>query len=191
MRSSATESQVLRTALLLNGAMFVIGLAAGVWADSLGLVADSLDMLADAGAYGLSLAAIGRSPQFKARIAFISGIILLFLGGGVLLDALRRAVDASDPHSAAIILVATLSLAVNAYVIRLLARYRRGEVHLRAAWIFTRADVVANIGVIAAGILVLATGSRFPDLIAGFGVGCYVVKEGWEIVRESRSVASP
>jgi IS30 family transposase len=32
----------------------------------------------------------------------------------------------------------------------MLARYRQGEVHLRASWIFTRADVIANLAVIRA-----------------------------------------
>jgi len=60
--------------------------------------------------------------------------------------------------------VAALSFTVNATVLRLLRRYREGEVHLRASWIFTRADVIANLGVIVAGSLVLWTGSRFPEL---------------------------
>ena len=187
--TSAAESRILRTALVLNGAMFVVGLVSGLIADSLGLVADSLDMLADAGAYGLSLAAIGRSDRFKGRVALLSGTLLLLLGCGVLLDAARRAIGTSEPESAAIIVVATLSLAVNAYVIRTLTRFRKGEVHLRAAWIFTRADVVANVAVITSGLLVLATGSRYPDLVAGFGVGCYVVREAWEILSTSRSKA--
>jgi Co/Zn/Cd efflux system component len=85
------EIRALRVALLLNGAMFVIGTAAGLLADSIGLLADALDMFADAGAYGLSLAAIGRSGLFKARVAGASGAILFVLGGGVLLDAVRRA----------------------------------------------------------------------------------------------------
>ena len=53
-----SDASVLRVALALNATMFVVGLGAGIIADSLGLVADSLDMVADAGAYGLSLAAI-------------------------------------------------------------------------------------------------------------------------------------
>lgn len=82
--------------------------------------------------------------------------------------------------------VAALSLAVNATVLCMLRRYREGEVHLRASWIFTRADVIANVGVIVAGILVLLTDSRVPDLIIGCAIGLYVLKEAFEILRESR-----
>jgi cation diffusion facilitator family transporter len=180
------EIRALRVALLLNGAMFVIGTAAGLLADSIGLLADALDMFADAGAYGLSLAAIGRSGLFKARVAGASGAILFVLGGGVLLDAVRRAFSESQPESGVIVLVSLVSLMVNAYVIRMLTRLRRHEVHIRAAWLFTRADVVANLAVMSAGVLVMFTGSRFPDILAGLGVGCYVMFEGVGILRNAR-----
>lgn len=181
------ERRLLLLALGLNGAMFVVGLVAGLVGHSLGLLADSFDMLADALAYGLSIAAVGRPPIFKARVAALSGTLLLVLGTGVLVDAIRRVWAGSGPDSTAMLLVASLSLVVNAVVIQRLARFRRGEVHLRAAWLFTRADVVANIGVIASALLVILTGSRFPDLVAGFAIGLYVIREALEIIGRARS----
>lgn len=185
MSKESAERRVLGTALVLNAGMFVVGLAAGLIADSLGLIADSLDMLADAGAYGLGLAAIGRAARFKNRVARASGVLLLMLGAGVLIDAIRRATGGSEPDSEIIMVTATLSLVVNAYVIRTLTRFRRGEVHLRAAWLFTRADVVANIGVIVAGLVVMATGSAVPDLVAGVAIGLYVMGEARGILRNA------
>jgi hypothetical protein len=82
--------------------------------------------------------------------------------------------------------VAFLSLLVNANVLRMLGRYREGEVHLRATWIFTRVDVIANVGVMLSGLVVLLTGSRFPDLFMGSAIGVYVVKEAFEILSEAR-----
>lgn len=183
----AEERRVLYVALGLNGLMFLVGLAAGLVGHSLGLLADSFDMLADALAYGLSIAAVGRSPMLKARVATLSGTLLLVLGTGVLLDAVRRVWAGSGPDSTTMLVVASLSLVANAAVIRMLARFRRGEVHLRAAWLFTRADVVANIGVIASALLVMATGSRYPDLVAGFAIGLYVIREALEIIARARS----
>jgi len=58
-------------------------------------------------------------------------------------------------------------------------------VHLRATWIFTRVDVIANVGVMFSGLLVLLTGSRFPDLVVGGAIGIYVIKEAIEILREA------
>ena len=46
--------------------MFIVGVTAGVIARSSGLIADGLDMLADATAYAIALAAVGRTGLFKA-----------------------------------------------------------------------------------------------------------------------------
>lgn len=184
--TAGDERRVLCIALALNATMFVIGLGAGLWAESMGLIADSLDMLADAFAYGLSLAAIGRVPLFKARVARISGTLLALLGAGVVIDVIRRALEGSDPESGIMLATAALSLVVNAIVIRMLTRFRRGEVHLNAAWLFTRADVVANVGVMLSAVLVLVTGSRYPDLVVGLVIGVYVIREAMEILERAR-----
>ena len=62
---------------------------------------------------------------------------------------------------------------------------RRGDVHLRASYICTRADVIANVAVFMSGGIVAATGLQIVDLIAGFAIGLYVLKEAIEILREA------
>lgn len=185
--SAPGERRVLRIALLLNLSMAIIGSAGGWMARSTGLLADALDMLSDAIAYGIALAAIGRAASFKSNAATLSGAILLMLGIAVLAEVVRRALQGSEPLGAAMAVLASLSLAVNLTVLRLLRPFRHGEVHLRATWMFTRADVVANAGVIVAAILVLLTGSRVPDLVIGAAIGCLVVKEALEILRQARA----
>lgn len=177
------ERRRLYLALLLNFAMFVIGLSAGLLAHSTALIADSLDMLADSFVYGLGLIAIGGSRALKDGIVKSSGTILLFLGISILLETVRRAYVGSSPESTVIIAIACLSLAVNVYVLRLLSTFKNSDAHLKAAWIFTRADVIANLGVIVSGIFVWVLRSHYPDLIAGFVIGLYVVKESLSIFR--------
>lgn len=184
------ERRVLRIALGLNAAMAVIGGLAGWIAQSTGLLADALDMLSDATAYAIALLAIGRSALFKIRAATLSGGILLVLGLGVLFEVGRRLIYAAEPLSEWMIGTAILSLAVNLTVLRLLAPMRSGEVHLRATWLFTRADVVANLGVIFAGLLILWLGVPYPDYVIGTLIGLYVVKEAVEILRDARSEAT-
>jgi cation diffusion facilitator family transporter len=186
--STETEAQrrVLRIALVLNATMFIVGLVAGLLGQSSSLIADALDMLADASAYAIALGAIGRSTRFKAGATTLSGSLLLVLGVLVLLDAGRRALFGSEPESLVMMAVAFLSFLVNASVLRMLGRYREGEVHLRATWIFTRVDVIANVAVMLSGLVVLLTGSQFPDLIVGGAIGIYVVKEAFEILSEAR-----
>src|SRR3546814_17630166 len=82
--------------------------------------------------------------------------------------------------------VALLSLVVNMTVLRMLSPLRSGGVHLRASWIFTRADVVANVGVVLSGVLVAVTDTRYPDLIIGTLIGLYVIREAFEILSDAR-----
>lgn len=185
----SAHRRILWTALALNAAMFVIEGFAGWKAQSTGLLADALDMLSDAGAYAVALVAIGRSALFKARSAALNGGIILLLGVGVIAEVIRRAIYGSDPESLWMMSIAALALAVNVYVLYLLRPMRGGEVHLRATWICTRADVVANTGVLLSGVLVALTGWRYADLIVGSAIGVYVIKEALEILREARQAA--
>lgn len=183
--TTGQQRQILKIALLLNLAMFVIGMIAGVLAQSIGLMADALDMLADASAYGLGLMAVTRDFSFRKNSARLSGTLLLILGLGILAEVTHRAFVGSEPQAAIMMGFSLLSLAVNVTVLRMLAPFRMGEVHLRATWIFTRADVIANVGVLAAGLLILLTGWTALDLVAGFLIGCYVMKEAIEILKDS------
>jgi cation diffusion facilitator family transporter len=183
---TAQQRRILTLALVLNATMFIIGLIGGIAAESTGLIADSLDMLADASAYTIGLVAIGRSGLFKTRAATLSGSILLVLGVGVLIDVLRRGITGANPESTIMMSVAGLSLLVNSTVLYLLDRYRAGEVHLRATWIFTRVDVIANIGVISAAVIVRLTRLGWIDLLVGAAIGIYVIKEAVEILSSAR-----
>lgn len=179
--TTGAQQRALGIALALNASMFFVESTAGWFAGSTALLADALDMLADAVGYGIALFAIGRSVISKTRAAHTSALMLGILGVSVILETVRRAVVGSAPEGAVMLAVAMLSLIVNAVVLQMLARYRDGEVHLHAAWIFTRADVIANIGVILAAVLVRMTQSRIPDLVMGLAIGVYVVREALEI----------
>ena len=185
---SEAQRRVLRIALALNTIMFGVGMAAGLVGRSSGLVADSLDMLADATAYAIALLAVSRGVRFKTSAARASGVLLTLLGFGVLADVARRGWLGTEPEGGIMVAVALVSLAVNATVLRMLGRVRGQGVHLNATWIFTRVDVVANLGVIVSGLIVLLTPFRYADLIVGAAIGLYVVKEGIEILRSASEV---
>lgn len=182
----AGERRILWVALGLNAAMAAVGGIAGWMAQSTGLLADALDMLSDASAYAIGLAAIGRSARFKANAAMLSGSLLLLLGLGVLVEVGRRVLYGSEPESTWMIGVALLSLVVNMSVLRMLRPLSSQDVHLRASWIFTRADVVANVGVVTAGVLVAVLNSPYPDWIIGTLIGLYVMREAFEILSDAR-----
>lgn len=184
---TGAERTTLRAALTLNASMFVIGTAAGVLAQSTGLLADALDMLTDAIAYGLALIAESRGLEFKRNAARWSGGVLVLLGAGIIAEVARRWYFGSQPIGLVMMGYSALSFAVNLYVLARLSRFRDGEVHIRASYICTRADVLANIAVFISGAIVATTGLRVLDLIVGLGIGLYVLKEAREILREAHA----
>lgn len=179
----AAERRVLVAVLAINATMFVLELVAGLWAQSTGLIADSLDMLADAGVYAVALLAVGGAHAAQRRSARLSGWLQLGLAGLVMLEVLRRALDGSEPRSDVMITVAVLALLANVTCVALLARHRRGGVHLRASWIFSTNDTLANVGVIVAGQLVAITGSAWPDLVIGAAIALLVASGAVRILR--------
>ena len=54
---------------------------------------------------------------------------------------------------------------------------------MRASWIFSANDVIANLGVILAGVLVAWSGSRYPDLVIGFIIAGIVLNGARRILQ--------
>ena len=79
--------------------------------------------------------------------------------------------------------ISALALAANVSCLFLLARHRHGGAHMRASWIFSTNDVLANLGVMVAGALVAWTGSRLPDLVVGTVVAALVLLGAVRILR--------
>lgn len=181
------ESRTLMMLLGINAAMFVVELGAGWVARSSGLIADSLDMLADAMVYSVALIAVGSTTRRKTHAAVVSGVIQLALATGLAFEIARRAVSGSEPMSLLMIVTSTLALVANAACVVLLRKHRHGEIHMRASWIFSTTDVQVNVGVIVAGLLVMLTGSGWPDLLIGAVVCAIVIRGGLRILKQAKA----
>jgi len=180
--AAKAEATTLRWLLAINAAMFCVEMAAGWLAQSTGLIADSLDMFADAAVYGLALYAVGHAGR-QLRAARLSGWLQLLLALGALGEVLRRWLAGSAPEPLPMMGIALLALAANLACMALLARHREGGAHMRASWIFSTNDVLANLGVILAGALVAWSGSNVPDLVIGALIGLLVLNGARRILR--------
>ena len=183
--NNAAERKTLVAVLIINAFMFVAEFTLGLLADSTGLTADSLDMLADAVVYAISFYAVGRSDITRGRAALGSGVFQVLLAVGVLVSVIYRFVVGSEPVSALMMSVGGVALIANVTCLVLLAKHRKGDVNLRASWIFSTNDVIANTGVILAGGLVWLTASRYPDLIIGLLITLFVLSGGIRIIRDA------
>lgn len=183
-----TQSRLLWTVLAINFGFFLIESIAGFIAGSMGLVADSLDMLADSIVYALSLWAVGAAVMRKKRVATMSGYFQLTLAVIGFAEVIRRFIGLeSMPDFGTMIVVSTLALIANSICLYLLHTSRDEEAHMKASMIFTSNDVIINSGVIVAGILVLVTNSRYPDLIVGGLIFIVVLRGALRILKLGRS----
>lgn len=183
--AAGLEHRTLLTLLVINGVMFGAEAIVGWVAESTALLADSLDMLADAAVYGIALYAVRRSGSTQQTVARVSGVFQVALGLGVLAEVVRRAMFGNEPTSLLMIATGCAALVANLICLRLISRHRDGGAHMRASWIFSKNDVVANTGVIMAGVLVMTLGSRIPDLVVGSIVAVVVVRGGMHIWRDA------
>lgn len=182
--SSEVQSKLLWTVLLINFAFFIIEMTTGFISKSIGLVADSLDMLADSFVYGLSLWAVGSTILRKKKVALLSGYFQLSLAILGIIEVIRRFIRfESIPDFRTMIFVSLFALIANSICLYLLQKSKSNEVHMKASMIFTSNDVIINTGVILAGVLVLLTKSKYPDLIVGAIVFLIVVKGAFRILK--------
>ncbi len=183
-REQSNQRKLLLAVLAINFAFFIIEMATGLISRSMGLVADSLDMLADSFVYGISLFVVGGTLTKKKNIAKLAGyfqITLAFIG---FVEVFRRFIGAEKvPNFSTMIGISILALAANWVCLYLLQKSKSKEAHMQASMIFTSNDVIINLGVIIAGLLVNWLNSNKPDLIIGTIVFVLVIQGAIRILK--------
>ncbi|MBE1302028.1 MAG: cation transporter [Alteromonadaceae bacterium] len=182
----AKQKYVLYWLLGINAFMFFVEITVGLYANSTALIADSMDMLADAIVYGIALYAVSRSLKHKANAALISGYFQLTLGLLIIFDIVRRVAGDGEPHSWFMIGFGFVALIANVICLVLIRKHSNGEVHMRASSIFSANDVIANMGVIAAGVLVMLLDSRWPDIVIGSVIATLILRGAYLIITDAK-----
>nr|WP_294921688.1 cation transporter [uncultured Flavobacterium sp.] len=178
------QRKLLWQVLIINLSFFLIEIIAGFISHSMGLVADSLDMLADSIVYGLALLAVGSTVSRKVGVAQISGYFQFFLAILGLIEVIRRyLLQENIPNFETMIVVSLFALLGNSLCLYLLQKSKSKEAHMEASMIFTSNDVIINIGVVIAGILVHYTNSMIPDLLIGICVFVIVGRGAFKILK--------
>lgn len=184
----ANQRKLLWMVLSINFSFFVLEMTTGIIGKSMGLVADSLDMLADSVVYGISLLAVGGTVVKKKNIAKLAGYFQIVLACVGFLEVIRRFLGAEQlPNFSTMIVVSIFALLANTICLYILQKSKsKEEAHMKASMIFTSNDVIINLGVILAGILVHWLNSSTPDLIIGTVVFALVIQGAFRILRLSK-----
>jgi len=187
IHSNGEHSRVLKIVLLVNATMFVAEVVGSWFFHSVALLGDSMDMLQDALVYALSLYVLDRGPVWKARAALIKGGTMLVLGAGLLTQTVRHAFTGVVPSAEGMGAVGLAALAANACCLFLLYNHRGDDVNLRSTWLCSRNDVISNIGVMVAAVLVSWLGSSWPDILMGGAIATLILSSSVIILREART----
>lgn len=187
LKQNPGEARVLKQLLAINFSMFVAEIIIGWVAQSTGVIADAMDMFADSAVYGVSLYAVGMAVATQRTAARMSG----FLQGGLatlaLFEVIRRFIFGSEPWAPYMLGISTVALVANLTCLTLISRHRTGSIHMKASWIFSTNDVIANLGVILAGVLVMWLKSPLPDLVIGLIISVIVMLGALKILKISKT----
>ena len=162
----------MRWVLLLNLGYFACEFAVARAIGSVSLFADSVDFLEDAALNLLVLLALDWPARNRAILArFLAGLLLV-PGLATFWTAGEKFFAPLPPAPAPLSVTAFGALLVNFTAALLLARYRDHAGGLtKAAFLSARNDVLANVAIIAAGLVTaFAWHSAWPDLLVGFGI---------------------
>jgi cation diffusion facilitator family transporter len=198
LATETRQRRVLIAVLAINAVMFALEFTAGAVAGSVALMADAVDMLGDAFVYGLSLYALARGARWKAGAALAKGGFILLFGVGVLIEVAIKVATGVPPSSALMLAFGGMALAANLVCLGLLWRYRAKDVNMSSTFECSRNDVIANLGVLAAGGGVALLGSPWPDIVVGSVIAMMflrsavrVLRQGWSALVAARAEAEP
>ena len=183
--------------LALTVAITVLEVVGGILTGSLALLADAAHMLSDNLALALALAAVwlaGRpsTPQrsfgfqrAEVLAALVNGVTLVALSIWIFIEAYGRFSDPPEVLGGWMLAVACVGLVANLVAASVLARAAHASLNMSAAFRHVLADVLGSAGVIAAAVVVLATGWRYADPIAGALIALLVLASSWSILDDS------
>lgn len=183
----ALRPVVLRVAGL-NLGYFCIEIAVALAIGSVALIADSVDFLEDAAINLLIFAGLGWSARNRARLGAVMAGILVVPALATAYAAYEKVSDLAAPDPVALSLTGLGAFAVNLVCAAMLARHRHGAGSLtRAAYLSARNDTVANVAIVAAGLVTALYPSPWPDLIAAAGIAILNADAARDILSAARA----
>nr|WP_156436454.1 cation transporter [Bradyrhizobium pachyrhizi] len=181
-------SKTVRLVAIVNLAYFGIEFAVAVWIGSVSLFADSIDFLEDASVNFLILVGLGWTIRNRARLGMALAGVLLIPALATLWTAWEKFSTPIPPEPTPLALTAVGAMLVNLFCALMLARHRhQGGSLTRAAFLSARNDVMANIAIVAAGLVTaFAWNSAWPDIIVGLAIAAINADAAREVFAAAR-----
>jgi cobalt-zinc-cadmium efflux system protein len=198
-RHAANEWR-LGIAAALTGTFMLVEAAGGLLAGSLALLADAGHMLADFAALALAWFAfrLSRRPADQDRtygfermqvlVAFGNGLALFAIAAWIVVEAVHRLLAPIEVVSGIMLVVAVAGLALNAGMFFVLQGADRDNLNIRGAMVHVIGDLLGSAGVVAAALLILATGWMPADALISVLVAVIILRSAWRVIVDSAHV---
>jgi cobalt-zinc-cadmium efflux system protein len=193
----AQNRHTLGLVLALTASITVVELIGGLLTGSLALLADAVHMLSDNVAISLALVALwlAARPSTPERsfgyqraeilAALVNGAVLVALAIWIFVEAYGRFGDPPDILGGWMLAVAAAGLAGNLAAASLLTRAAHSSLNMRAVLRHVLADAAGSAGVVVAALVVVTTGWRYADPVAGVMIAVLVLASSFSVLRES------
>lgn len=194
------NGRMLGIALGLTSAFLVAELIGAFVFNSLALLSDAAHMFTDSAALAIALAAIriGQRPaddrrtygyrRFEILAAAFNALLLFAVAGYVLWEGIGRFFDPVEVHSAGVLVVAAIGLAVNFVAMRLLAAGKEQSLNVKGAYLEVWADMLGSLGVILGAAIIMMTGWQWVDPVVAIGIGLWVLPRTWTLLRDTTHI---
>ena len=187
--------------VILNVIFVAIEAGYGVAAGSLALIADAGHNLSDvlslllawgAGLLATKAATEKRTYGFR-KVTIIaslaSAILLLVALGGITWEAIGRFFNPKPVDGIAVIAVAAVGVVINTITALLFVSGQKHDLNIRGAFLHMAADAVVSLGVVVAGIIIMATGWLLVDPLISLLIVAVILVGTWSLLRISLNLA--
>ena len=189
--------KTLRLAFFLTIIILIAELVGGFFANSLALLSDAGHVVTDVFALGLAwFAVIQADRPANARKTFgyhrvgilaalVNAVTLIIIAIAITWEAIQRFQHPEPVQPLVMFLSAGIGIAVNLYI----GFQKEGHsLNVRAASLHVFGDVVASIGVIVAGVIILLTGWTTADPLLSVAIAVLIAVGAWNILKETTDI---
>ncbi len=174
-------------AVMVNIALTVAQIVAGVFSGSLAMIADAIHNLSDALSLVIAFVArrIARRPadadmtfgygRAEVVAALVNYTTLIVIALYLVAEGIGRLFNPVEIEGWIVVMVAGIAFVVDAVTALLIMRLSRDSVNMRAAFLHNLADALGSVAVIVAGVLIILYDWRLIDPILTLLIAAYIL----------------
>lgn len=193
---SARQRPRLAFVLGLTFLVLLVEVVVALLTGSLALLADAGHMLSDSFGLVMALVAVtvAQRPGSPRRTfgnhrteilaAGANGVILLGLCVGIVVSAIRRLGEAPHIDSPLMLAAGVLGLGANIVGLVVLRAGAKESLNVKGAYLEVLGDAFGSVAVIAAGVVIMATGWYAADPVASLVIAALILPRALGLLRE-------